>query len=160
MKNPKQIMSTVTITHDMKEVTIDGVEFWTKFYEEGKSTLSVLKSASDGKFVGTMLESNRYTYGVQAVEVILSDFESMMLADAKAFTSGVNKLGELNVDDYIIAANSLYLTSIGVLMEGMAKMIDNNIARDMNVSGLAGVVTVMLSTCNHFIEKEYNNDTV
>ena len=34
MKNSKQIMSDVIITFGNREVTVDGVEFWEKFYNE------------------------------------------------------------------------------------------------------------------------------
>ena len=79
-----------------------------------------------------------------------------MLADAKDFIGGKLHESSLHIDDIVITANSLFLTAIGKLVDGMVQMIKDGIAETTNARGLAAILTITVSTVMYFIHEEDN----
>lgn len=157
MKNSKQIMSDVIITFGNREVTVDGVEFWEKFYNEHEEFMAEVDATRLEGIPSFMTDKTDDFRDAKAVfSIIFNDFERTMLADAKDFIEGKLHMGSLHIDDISISANSLYLTAIGKLVDGMVQMIKDGIAETTNARGLAAILTITVSTVMYFIHKEDN----
>ena len=152
MENTKQIMSPVTLTHDTKKVTIDGVDFWTKFYEE--CTLFLNETVRDES-----VKEHRKG-GEEAIKIISEDFETKMLADAKAFLENTVETGEIEIGKLKVEAKSLYLKAVAKLALTMQLLIKCGIKADYNADGLSAIVTCMIGAASHYLGKEIYFDTI